>query len=129
MDAKLEKRVIVAEIDRGKPNERGTAVSLLSRMEYEHLIPMKEVPRFLPPAAKKPCYDTILQWTKRGVRGVVLETLWIGGRKFTSEEAIVRFFDAITLTREGHCLPVGYDPKELREQKNRVLRLIDREPQ
>lgn len=37
---------------------------------------------------------TIWRWAKRGVRGVVLETIAVGGRRFTSREAFRRFVQA-----------------------------------
>ena len=37
--------------------------------------------------------STLCRWAKRGVRGVVLETLRIGGTRYTSLEALQRFFE------------------------------------
>lgn len=38
---------------------------------------------------------TIQRWRKRGVRGVTLETILIGGSRYTSLQAIQRFIDAL----------------------------------
>ena len=38
--------------------------------------------------------QTIRAWARRGVRGNILETRMIGGRRFTSLEACQRFLDA-----------------------------------
>jgi len=38
---------------------------------------------------------TMQRWRKRGVRGVVLETILIGGSRYTSLQAISRFIDAL----------------------------------
>jgi len=38
----------------------------------------------------------------RGVRGVRLETLMIGGVRKTSTEAIQRFFERVTAAADGH---------------------------
>lgn len=38
-------------------------------------------------------YVTVHRWATRGVRGVRLETTWIGGRRFTSLQAVQRFID------------------------------------
>jgi hypothetical protein len=38
-----------------------------------------------------PHISTLLRWALRGVKGVRLETVIIGGRRFTSLEAIRRF--------------------------------------
>lgn len=42
---------------------------------------------------------TLRHWAGRGVRGVRLETLHVGGRVYTSAEALQRFFEATTPTR------------------------------
>jgi hypothetical protein len=39
----------------------------------------------------RPHSSTILRWALRGVKGVRLETIVVGGRRFTSVEAIGRF--------------------------------------
>ena len=41
------------------------------------------------------------RWANRGVRGVVLETFSVGGRRFTSIEAFVRFVEATTAAAQG----------------------------
>lgn len=35
---------------------------------------------------------TVWRWTKRGIRGVALETFTLGGRRFTTAEAFRRWF-------------------------------------
>lgn len=52
----------------------------------------------LPEACKRipgrPHLATIYRWITNGVRGVVLESIAIGGKRFTSVEAIGRFVAA-----------------------------------
>jgi hypothetical protein len=43
----------------------------------------------------------IHRWRQRGVRGVKLETCLIGGRRFTSQQAIERFVQAMP-DDDGH---------------------------
>ena len=38
--------------------------------------------------------STLIRWRTRGLRGVRLEAIRIGGRWFTSREAVVRFVSA-----------------------------------
>ncbi len=38
-----------------------------------------------------PHVSTVVRWWRRGVRGVRLETILIGGRRYTSREALQRF--------------------------------------
>jgi hypothetical protein len=43
----------------------------------------------------RPSVPTLFRWSLRGVRGVRLETWLVGGRRFTSRDAIARFIAAI----------------------------------
>jgi hypothetical protein len=51
--------------------------------------------------------STLWRWHVRGVRGVRLETLLVGGLRFTSNEAIKRFFERSTAAADGttHTAP------------------------
>lgn len=40
--------------------------------------------------------QTIWRWATRGVRGVVLETMFVGGQRFTTAEALRRFCESVT---------------------------------
>ncbi len=69
--------------------------------EKERLRSFAEVTKILP---GRPNITTIWRWQKRGVRGVKLETVLSGGRRFTSIEAIHRFQERVTAAADG--LPV-----------------------
>ncbi len=43
--------------------------------------------------------STLWRWHARGVRGVKLETVLVGGMRMTSEEALARFCEAVTKAR------------------------------
>lgn len=64
----------------------------------ENLIPLRDVPRFLPPRSngKRVHISAVYRWTLRGIKGVVLETIRIGGTRYTSREAIQRFSERLT---------------------------------
>jgi hypothetical protein len=49
----------------------------------------------------RPHSSTIWRWHQHGCRGVKLETVVIGGRRFTSREAIKRFIAKTTAARDG----------------------------
>lgn len=36
--------------------------------------------------------DAVRKWCKQGVRGAVLESYFVGGQRFTTQEAYRRFF-------------------------------------
>lgn len=60
----------------------------------EHLIRLCEVPAHLPRrrGGKKVHPSCVYRWTTIGCRNVYLEYLQIGGTRFTSSEALERFF-------------------------------------
>ena len=64
----------------------------------ENLVPLRDVPRCLPlrPNGKRLHISAVYRWTLRGIRGVVLETVRIGGTTYTSREAIQRFSERLT---------------------------------
>jgi len=45
--------------------------------------------------------STLHRWQRRGVRGVRLETVLVGGVRYTSREALNRFVSTITRRGEG----------------------------
>jgi Protein of unknown function (DUF1580) len=55
----------------------------------ETIITLGEACRAVPPHGVSTA--TMARWIQRGVRGARLETVIIGGRRFTSREAIARF--------------------------------------
>ena len=47
-------------------------------------------------AGKKPHVATLYRWSTRGVRGVTLETIQVGGTRCTSIEALQRFAEHLS---------------------------------
>lgn len=64
----------------------------------EKLLSLAAVPAILPHrrGGKRPHISCIYRWTIRGCRGVVLESLQVGGTRCTSREALARFFERLT---------------------------------
>lgn len=50
----------------------------------------------------KPHYITLMRWKKEGVKGVILDTLMVGGRRYTSIEAIHRFITQLSAPTTNH---------------------------
>jgi hypothetical protein len=67
-------------------------------LSTENLISLREAPRHLPtrPNGKRVHISAVYRWVSRGVRGVKLEALKIGGSTYTSVEALQRFGDRLT---------------------------------
>jgi hypothetical protein len=59
----------------------------------EQLLPLNEVPKFLPPRGngKRVHISAIYRWAQRGIRGTRLEVIRVGGTTYTSREALQRF--------------------------------------
>ena len=64
----------------------------------EKVIPLNQVPDHLPrtPRGNPIHIASVYRWADAGVRGVILETIAIGGSRYTSVEAISRFVAATT---------------------------------
>ena len=66
---------------------------------------MDEKPLTLAEAAtcfpKRPNPATLWRWRKKGVRGVKLETVLIGGRRYVSRTALRQFIEAVTAAASG----------------------------
>ena len=48
---------------------------------------------------KAVAFQTLFRWATKGCRGLVLETICVGGTRCTSKEALQRFFDGVTRAR------------------------------
>ena len=87
----------------------------------EHLISVREVPRLLPPRpnGKRIHFSAVYRWTLRGVRGVRLESIRIGGTTYTSAEALQRFGERQAASRPG---PAGCEPATPSVRKRQMER-------
>ena len=73
-------------------------------LSQEHLVTLTEAGRIIPGS---PHFSTLWRWYQRGIRGARLETVIVGGRRFTSHEAIARFIARTTAARDGHSSSLG----------------------
>lgn len=82
----------------------------------ETLVPISKAgSRFPHPVGR----TAIERWMRHGVRGIKLESILIGNRRFTSEEAILRFIEQ---TNEQHDAAgrVRKSPAELARKKSEL---------
>ncbi len=63
-------------------------------IQQERLLSFPQAAAILP---FRPHVSTLHRWRLRGIGGVRLETIRLGGRRFTSEQALTRFFRATTM--------------------------------
>lgn len=71
-------------------------------MLHESLVTLPEASEIAPGA---PHLSTLRRWCSRGVRGCVLETVLVGGRRWTSREALERFFTDLSSLGESSPAP------------------------
>jgi hypothetical protein len=71
--------------------------------------------------AKRPHVSTFFRWAKRGVRGVRLETIRIGGTLCTSVNALQRFFVALSGPDSQQRTPTPADKCRHSEQVDSQL--------
>jgi len=64
----------------------------------ERVVPIGQAPRHFP---GRPNQSTVYRWLSKGVRGATLETVVVGGKRFTSVEAIERFVEKTTANSPG----------------------------
>ena len=73
----------------------------------ETVVPFRELPKWTEKHfGKRKHPSTFHRWRLRGVRGVKLETILLGGIRFTSVEALNRFFAATTSAADGEACVV-----------------------
>ena len=72
--------------------------------QTEQVIPMREVPKltWLPHRrqGRRLAHSTLWRWSQRGIKGVRLETISVGGQRCTSVEALRRFFERLSFVAE-----------------------------
>ena len=74
----------------------------------ESLVCLADVPSHLPDrrGGRRPHVSCIYRWAQKGVKGIRLETIQVGGTSCTSLEALQRFFERLTAARNGEPAPV-----------------------
>ncbi len=96
---------------------------LRQRLLEEELLSLPEAARILPRrrGGKKVHTATLYRWTTTGLKGVVLESLQVGGTRCTSRQALQRFFDQLS------PLPTSHRSPECRSQKSKQASLVEKQ--
>ena len=68
----------------------------------ETVFPVSEAPNHIP---GHPSQASVWRWVLKGVGGIKLESILIGGKRFTSAESIQRFCDRRTSAADGNFTP------------------------
>lgn len=85
----------------------------------ETLLSLSEAAKILPGT---PHLSTLHRWRLRGVRGVKLETCLVGGRRYTSVEAVDRFLAASTAAADSQP-----NPRRTPVQRQRAIERAEEE--
>jgi hypothetical protein len=67
-------------------------------ISLETVFPLRDAARHIPRRRKgrKAAVSTLHRWATSGIRGVILETIQVGGTRCTSFPALQRFFDRLS---------------------------------
>jgi hypothetical protein len=93
-------------------------------LQHEHLLTLSAAAREVPNRAsgRGVNVSTPWRWSLRGIRGIKLDTILIGGTRYTSREALQRFFVATTAAANGEASPSRTNP-----QRERAIADAERE--
>lgn len=82
----------------------------------EKLLTFSQAAEKLP---SRPHTSALHRWTNSGIRGIKLETILIGGRRFTSWEALQRFVEATT--EESNNISIQKAKNRARKKTFKIL--------
>lgn len=93
----------------------------------ETLISLTEAAKLLPArrGGKKPHVSCLYRWTKTGCKGVVLESLQVGGTRCTSKEALGRFFQWLTEVSQAPNSDANSPSDSLPEESREIEQQLD----
>jgi hypothetical protein len=95
----------------------------------ETLISLRDAASILPRrrAGKRANVATLYRWTTIGVKGVVLESVQVGGCRCTSRAAIGRFFERLTAIRDAGLSAIpAPEPSRLPAHRRRSIEAAER---
>jgi hypothetical protein len=94
--------------------------------DFRDLVPMRQAREELP---GKPSYSTMMRWMKYGVKGVHLQSVMIGGRRyFDRDRHLAEFIARTTAVADSKPTPIRSPRKRERdiERAERELAQLDR---
>jgi hypothetical protein len=90
-------------------------------LAVEQPLSFNQAAKFLPDG-RRPNHSTWWRWSRRGVKGVRLETVVFGAKRFTTAEAVLRFVAETTAAANGELPP----PRTI-QQRQRDIDRADRD--
>ena len=109
--------------------ERGDGNGIMIDIARERLIAIHEVPAWLPRRqnGRKVHISAVYRWVSRGIRGIKLDAVRIGGTTYSSTEALQRFADAVTQATSSVASPSvtpRYREREIARAADELDRLL-----
>jgi len=92
----------------------------MTHEEFDLFIPLHKASVHIP---GQPHISTLHRWRSHGIRGTKLETYLVGGRRFTTREALQRFFDRVAASAAGAALQAVTVRRRLRQRDAAAERL------
>jgi hypothetical protein len=125
MDMKIENDDVVVQQAPPSPTRASPAQGI--DLRTEHLIPLATVPRYAPrKCGKKIHISTAFRWVERGLQGIHLEYLQVGGTRHTSLEALQRFFNRLSERPLSPAVTIKSSATTSIASKHRLDRLLQR---
>ena len=69
--------------------------------------------------------STMWRWCQQGVRGVTLETVMVGGRRYTSVEAMDRFFDRVNTAPRSRQVQMTDMRRKHRKESSTDVEIVE----
>ena len=80
------------------------AVTTTINTRTEDILPLADAARRCVPLrsnGRRPSYQSVWRWATKGLRGVKLETVSVGGTLYMSRDALERFYTRLNDARNG----------------------------
>lgn len=89
----------------------------------EELILFSDLPKHLPkqPSGKKLHLSAAYRWKNQGICGVRLETIFVAGSRYTTKQALNRFWHRVTAAKDGVTYSPTKSAKKLQKQASDEL--------
>ncbi|MCY2989940.1 MAG: DUF1580 domain-containing protein [Planctomycetota bacterium] len=74
--------------------------------EEDRLLTFNEAAKRYLPDRSRPSYSTWWRWWRRGIKGIRLATVVVGGRRYTTASAVQDWIDKVTAAASGESRPI-----------------------
>lgn len=93
------------------------------KLTDEKLLPLVEAVEKA--TGQRPHLSTCIRWCTRGCYGIKLESRVLGGKnRLTSEQAVLRFMDAVTAAKDGIVPTPTMTPRQQTLAANRAAKRL-----